>query len=225
MQQSPETILTPPDETDALRADIYRLLAGLLRQAPAADLLDWLAALETDPADGDLAGHWATLAAAAAEATPEALGRAHFRHLVGVIEGEVIPYASWYRNGALMDEALLTLRRDLRVLGLERSAHTRDPEDHLAALLEVMALLIDERAPHEARFFLRHLAPWASRFFADLAVVDTPFYAGLGHLGRAFIDMEHERLAAEDGRDPVRLIEPDTAATASAVPPAPFHGH
>ena len=33
-------------EEDALRADIYGLLAGLVRQAPDAELLDWLGGLE-----------------------------------------------------------------------------------------------------------------------------------------------------------------------------------
>ncbi|TFH86090.1 molecular chaperone TorD [Billgrantia azerbaijanica] len=196
------------DETRALRADIHRLLARLLREAPNRDLLDWLAGLEVDATDGELAARWAALAAAAREAEPEGLARAHFRHLVGVVQGEVTPYASWYRNGELMDEALLALRRDLRALGIARSEQTRDPEDHLAALCEAMALLIEAGSGDEARFFMAHLAPWATECLADLARVETPFYARLGELGIAFLTHERRHLEDAAARDPVRLVEP-----------------
>ncbi|MDI5932918.1 molecular chaperone [Halomonas kalidii] len=196
------------DELHALRADVYRLLARLLREPPNATLLDWLAGLEVEDDGSALTGPWRELIAAARDASVDALTRAHFRHLVGVIQGDVTPYASWYRNGELMDEALVALRRDLKALGFERSERTRDPEDHLAALCEVMALLIEARAPAEARFFMAHLAPWASPCLADLAAVGSPFYARLGRLGQAFIDKEEALLAGEAAQDPVRLVEP-----------------
>lgn len=202
------TQLPDLDEPHDLRADVYRLLARLLREAPDRALLDWLSGLEAEDDGSALATSWAALAAAAREAAPEALARAHFRHLVGVIEGDVLPYASWYRNGGLMDEALVVLRRDLRQLGYERTEHTRDPEDHLAALCEVMAMLIETRSPAEAKFFMHHLAPWAARCFADLEAVDTPFYSRLGQLGRAFTDTELGSLEGEASQEPIRLVEP-----------------
>lgn len=73
-----------------------------------------------------------------------------------------------------MDAALVALRRDLKALGFQRAEHSHDPEDHLAALAEVMAMLIEARAPDEARFFMDHLAPWAAECLADLGRVDTP---------------------------------------------------
>lgn len=196
------------DEIHALRADVYRLLARLLREAPDAALLDWLAGLEVEDDGSALTDPWRELIASAGDASAEELTRAHFRHLVGVIQGDVTPYASWYRNGELMDEALVVLRRDLKALGFERSERTRDPEDHLAALCEVMALLIEARVPAEARFFMAHLAPWAAHCLADLAAVESPFYSRLGRLGRAFIDKEEALLAGEAVQDPVRLVEP-----------------
>lgn len=196
------------NESDALRADVYRLLARLLREAPDAELLDWLAGLEVE-ADGTLlAERWAALGAAARETTAEAQARAHFRHLVGVVQGDVTPYASWYRNGELMDAALVALRRDLKALGFQRAEHSHDPEDHLAALAEVMAMLIEARTPDEARFFMDHLAPWAADCLADLGRVDTPFQACLGRLGQAFLEQEARRLEAEAQQDPVRIVEP-----------------
>lgn len=196
------------NEHDALRADVYRLLARLLREAPDASLLEWLAGLEVDQDGTLLAERWASLVVAAGATTDDALERAHFRHLVGVVQGDITPYASWYRNGELMDAALVALRRDLKALGFQRAEHSRDPEDHLAALCEVMAMLIEARARDEARFFMTHLAPWAADCLADLGRVDTPFYAHLGLLGQAFIEEEFRRLDAESREAPVRIVEP-----------------
>ncbi|MGM0534994.1 MAG: TorD/DmsD family molecular chaperone [Pseudomonadota bacterium] len=196
------------NERDALRADVYRLLARLLREAPDASLLDWLAGLEVERDGTLLAQRWASLVAAAGVATAHDLEQAHFRHLVGVVQGDITPYASWYRNGELMDAALVTLRRDLKRLGFQRAKHSREPEDHLAALCEVMAMLIEARSPDEARFFMTHLAPWASHCLADLGNVDTTFHAHLGRLGEAFIEEESRRLEAESREDPVRIVEP-----------------
>ena len=195
-------------EADALRADIYRLLATLLRQTPDAELLDWLAELDIEQDGSRLAECWHALAATAKKTDIEGLQRAHFRLLVGVIQGEVVPYASWYRNGELMEAALVALRQDLKVLGFVRSEHTRDPEDHLAALCEVMAMLIDSASHEQGYFFSQHLAPWAASCFADLGQVDTAFYAALGQLGGAFMESEEARLSVDAGHTLVRIVEP-----------------
>lgn len=202
-----EAVLPTLKEADALRADIYQLLATLLRQAPDADLLDWLAELSIDQDGSRLAECWMALSEAAKASDIEQLQRAHFRLLVGVIQGEVVPYASWYRNGELMEAALVALRQDLRVLGFERSEHTRDPEDHLAALCEVMAMLIESASDEQAYFFSQHIAPWAASCFADLGQVDTAFYAALGQLGGAFMESEQARLSIDAGQTPVRIVE------------------
>lgn len=205
---SPSDLPRELDETRALRADVYRLLATLLREPPSQALLDWLSGLRIEQDGGVLAERWAALAEVAGEARPESLSRAHFRHLIGVVEGDVIPYASWYRNGDLMEAALVALRRDLRVLGFQRADHSRDPEDHLAALCEVMAMLIEGRSADEAAFFMAHLSPWAAHCLADLGGVETAFYARLGRLGEAFIESEYSRLQGEAALEPVRIVEP-----------------
>ena len=208
-------------ETDALRMDIYQLLASLLRQAPDSELLTWLASLDSEQDGSRIADCWAALSLAAGESSVDSLKRAHFRHLVGVIQGDVVPYASWYRNGELMEAALVALRQDLRALGFERSEHTRDPEDHLAAMCEVMAMLIAAQNGEQFTFFQRHLAPWASRCWEDLAKVDTTFYAALGQLGSAFMESEQARLSDQAAYQPVRIVEPasyDAGAARKATP-------
>jgi TorA maturation chaperone TorD len=210
MTQVSQDVATHQDlsDTDALRADVYRLMADLLRKPPDQALLDWLAELQIEQDGGVMAERWAGVVAAAAEATPDALSRAHFRHLVGVVQGDVVPYASWYRNGELMDDALVSLRRDLKILGFQRADHTNDPEDHLLALCEVMAMLIESRSFNEPRFFMSHLAPWAVDCMADLGRVENAFYASVGRLGAAFMESEKARLESEANREPVRIVEP-----------------
>ncbi|EWH03780.1 TorD/DmsD family molecular chaperone [Halomonas sp. BC04] len=202
------TAAASPSEQDALRADIYRLLARLLLAPPDRDLLGFLASLEGEgeSESGPLAECWNELAMAAAASDPDTAAQAHFRHLVGVIQGEITPYASWYLHGTLMDEPLVTVRRDLRRLGIGRAESSRDPEDHLAALCEVMAILIDANSSDQMTFFQTHLAPWAESCLADLARVDTALYACTGRLGLHFIEQERREIPPLHV-SPVRLME------------------
>jgi len=193
-------------ETDALRMDIYQLFASLLRQAPDSELLAWLESLDIEQDGSRIAEYWAALSKAAGQSDVDSLKRAHFRHLVGVIQGDVVPYASWYRNGELMEAALVALRRDLRVLGFERSERTHEPEDHLAAVCEVMGMLVEAQAHEQVAFFQQHLAPWAKRCFDDVADVETAFYAALGALGSAFMESEQARISDRAAHQPVRLV-------------------
>lgn len=219
-EASPTPQSSSPDDSDALRADIYRILARLVREPPTTELLTWLAELDAETDDSALAVCWSSLIQSAAENASDEnstqLSRAHFRLLVGVIEGEITPYASWYRQGHLMDEPLLALRRDLRRLGIHRAEDCHDPEDHLAAICEVMAMLLDDDHQQDAAgFFMAHLAPWATRCFDDLSNVDTPFYAHVGALGGAFIAEELRHQSEEAARQPVRVLEPGATRPAT----------
>ena len=89
-------------DTDALRADIYQLLASLLRQAPDGELLAWLASLDIEQDGSRLAECWSALSNAAGQSSVESLQRAHFRLLVGVIQGEsalCVLVPKWGING------------------------------------------------------------------------------------------------------------------------------
>jgi TorA maturation chaperone TorD len=191
------------DDVDAARAQEYALLATLLGRAPDRDLLARLARLKVDANPLGLAH--ASLAAAAGAADAAQVEREFFDLFVGVGRGEVLPYGSYYLTGFLHERPLARLRADLADLGIVRAEGQCEPEDHIAILCEVMAGLAggrfasrsgDEQGLVEKQFFRKHLAPWARRFFADLARAEAAeFYRAVAAVGGAFIDIETEAFA------------------------------
>lgn len=185
-----------PDE-EGHRAVTYRLLARLLAAAPDQALLDRLSELAGDGTDYGAA--LGALADAAANADPRDVEREFHDLFIGVGEGELVPYGSYYLTGFLHERPLARLRRDMRALGIARADDAAEPEDGLASLCEIMAGLIDGTfgAAHgierQRAFFEAHVAPWAARFFADLeAAPSARFYRAIGVLGRTFIAIETE---------------------------------
>ena len=78
-----------------------------------------------------------------------------------------------------------------------RADTVKEPEDHIAALCEMMAGLITGAfgAPvdlaGQRRFFDSHLEPWAPLFFEDLEKARSArLYAPIGTLGRLFMAIE-----------------------------------
>ncbi|SFL19439.1 TorD/DmsD family molecular chaperone [Methylorubrum salsuginis] len=188
------------DDVDQLRARHYDLLATLLGRAPDVALLDALRELEGG--EGILGRHRAELSRAAATTSAHAVEREFFALFVGVGRGELLPYASYYLTGFLNERPLARVREDFAALGIERDETVSEPEDHLAILLDVMAGLaagrFDAAPDMPARFFARHVAPWAHRFFADLEGAKAArFYRTVGALGRTFIEIETEAFAME----------------------------
>jgi TorA maturation chaperone TorD len=186
------------DETDAARAQEYRLLAALLVRAPDATLLARLAKLRVDASPLGIAH--AALAEAALDATAEKVEREYFDLFIGLGRGELLPYGSYYLTGFLHERPLARLREELVELGIERVEGNPEPEDHIATLCEVMAGLIDGAfaapAGSDRRMFERHIAPWAMRFFSDLEQAEAAkFYRALGTLGRTFMEIEKEAFA------------------------------
>jgi TorA maturation chaperone TorD len=195
------TTLLPADDVDALRAQEYALLALLLSRAPTAELLGRLADLKGDASPLGLA-HIA-LADAARTADPDAVSREYFDLFVGVGQGELLPYGSYYLTGFLHGRPLARLRDDLGQLGIEAAETLREPEDHIAILCEVMAGLagrqFEAQAGGEKRFFERHLEPWGARFFADVETAQLArFYRAVGTVGRVFMAVEAEAFAMDE---------------------------
>jgi TorA maturation chaperone TorD len=180
---------------DRIRADTYVLLGRLLG-APASDaILERLRGLVVTAGGGDMGAAWRALREAAREARAEEV-EAEFNALfIGLGRGELVPFGSWYLAGRLMDQPLATLRRDLVALGLERRPDVREPEDHIAALCETMAVIIPlaDEVPFERQrgFFREHLEPWAGPFFNDLQGAGAAdFYRAVGRIGERFMALE-----------------------------------
>lgn len=190
-------------EGSRIRANTYSMLASLLSAPPQPDLLGLLTSIELPPADqadhsGGIRRGWRQIRLAAAQSSPQSLDDEYHNLFIGVGRGEVVPYGSWHLTGFLMEKPLSDLRDDLKSLGLEAGEAHKDPEDHIAALCESMALVIradDIDEARERRFFMRHLHSWAGRFFADLqAAKSACFYKSVGFLGQKFVEMESQYL-------------------------------
>ncbi len=185
-----------PDE-DLLRANTYALLANLLRTCPDDQSLIELYDLQSD--DGEIGEAVEALVGAAREATPEAVDDEYHDLFIGVGVAELTPYASYYLTGFVYEKPLAKLRLEMARLGIAKADDVGEPEDHIAALLEMMCGLITGAfgAPAEVArqraFFDDHIAPWAARFFEDLETSSSAtFYKPVGTIGKLFMRVESE---------------------------------
>lgn len=186
-----------PSPEDMARAGIYDLLAALLHRPPSAEALARIAGLQ--PGEGEIGRAVKSLAGMARVMDPESIEREHTALFIGLGRGELVPYASYYRTGFLNEKPLADLRADMARLGITRAPEVMEPEDGIASLCEMMAGLILGRFGEPAslavqnEFFRAHLEPWARHFFSDLEKASSAaFYAPVGALGRAMMEIEAE---------------------------------
>ncbi len=188
-------------DEDALRADCYRVLGRLFVAAPDAELLTRLAGAGSGGGDG-LGAAWNELCAQAAKVGADDTALAalndHYTELFcGIGAPQVVLYGSWYLTGSLMDAPLAQLRDDLAQLGFARDPEVHEPEDHFAALMEVLAMLVNEGREDQVEFFQRHVAPWYAGLCERLAQQEvSEFYRDAGRFARGFLDVERELMAA-----------------------------
>jgi TorA maturation chaperone TorD len=183
------------DDIDRAREQEYALLATLLSTSPDTGMIGCLALLRGDASP--LGTTHTALAQAAAKANADSVKMEYFDLFDALGRGGLLPYASYYLTGSLYGRPLARLRETLQSLGIERTEHHSEPEDHAAILCEIMAGIAGGRIPApvgtEREFFEKHLAPWIGRFFADLERVEwADFYARVGAVGRTFVDIETE---------------------------------
>jgi len=188
---------------EPMRVNAWSLLGKLLAAPPDEQVLELLAGVQGAAIAGDnlLGAAWDMLAKAAAKTSPAELVDEYQDLFIGVGRGELMPYGSWYLTGFLMEQPLARLRGELSELGFARRDGVKEPEDHAAALCDVMAMIStgDDAAPLDVQtgFFSRHIAPWMGRFFRDMQQAPSArFYRAVGQLGEQFVALEGQHLNA-----------------------------
>lgn len=184
------------DDSDQIRASSYALLAALLAKPPTEELLTQLQGIETESDnEKDIVNAWSMLKLAAQRHNAELIADEYHVLFIGLGRGELVPFASWYLTGFLMEKPLAHLRQRLLELGFEQQENIYEPEDHAAALCEVMSqLILDEETDFETErdFYENFISNWMKRFFNDLQETETSgFYRAVGQLGEAFLDIEN----------------------------------
>jgi TorA maturation chaperone TorD len=182
-------------EEDTSRSAVYRLLGRLLVAPPDGSVRAALSRLQGD--DSPLGQALNALADEAARGDHD-VDREYQDLFIGLGRGELVPYGSYYLTGFLNEKPLALLRRDMARLGIARRESVREPEDHVGAVLEMMAGLIDGSfavAPGDVaaqqQFFSTHVEPVAPRFFCDLEQAQTArFYRPVARAGRLFLEVE-----------------------------------
>lgn len=188
---------------DQARADYYALLANLFYRAPGARLLQAIAIAE--PPSGVLAPAWQRLADASNVVPEDAVHEEYDAVFVGVGKPPVMLYGSFYMAGFMMEKPLAALRQNLGELGFVRAESVREPEDHLAAICDVMRAMIlgdleNKPQPVEAQkaFFLTHVKPWIFDCVAAISAYhQANFYRHVAGFAKSFFEVEIEAFEIE----------------------------
>jgi TorA maturation chaperone TorD len=129
-------------------------------------------------------------------ADPAAVSDEYDAVLVGTGKAEVTPYVSYYLVETGRERVLVALRDELAELGLGRVGATHEPEDHFAALCEVLRHLVSEGADDAAmqqqrNFFTRYMNRAYNPFTDQVtASSKTSFYKHVARFTKAFCDVE-----------------------------------
>lgn len=190
----------PVHEPAQLRSSTYRLLAHLMSGAPTAELLASLAEqIQPGGQDREIDRAWSALRDAARDHDAGQWRREYNALFVGVGEGELTPYGSFYICGKVMDKPLAKLRGALRMLGIERQPGAVEPEDHVAGVCEVLALLAEDpdmSVEGQHSFYQAHVQGWLPRFFKDLdRAASANAYRSVAALGVAFLALDEQYLS------------------------------
>ena len=188
------------DAGDAARAEMYVLLGGLLAGPPDAATLEMLLDIDAGESEATpMTATWQSLQAAARDADTDQLVDEYFNLFIGLGRGELVPYASFYIHGFLMEKVLASLRNELQSLGFELQEGVSEPEDHVAALCETMGMIISESGlslEEQSAFFEAYIASWMGEFFAELRDAESAgFYRAVAQLGQQFLEIESQYLA------------------------------
>ncbi|HDM8139117.1 TPA: molecular chaperone [Vibrio harveyi] len=187
---------TQREQEQTLRTEIYLVLSALFRSAPSEDMIEFLTSLEVEPSESAMQKAWVALQQAAKDSNREALEDEYQDLFIGIGRGEVMPFGSWHMTGAMMEKPLAEIRHDLELLGFERDENVKEPEDHIAALCEVMSMLTGEEEDLQQAVFNKHIAPWFNSFAQQLENAESAnFYKPAAQLCEAFLTLEQVRFS------------------------------
>lgn len=191
--------LAPEDES---RAAIYALLARLLSRAPNAEELAEIGKLQGN--DTGFGAAIKRLAEAARATSASQAEDAYHEIFIGLTRGKLLPYGSYYLTGFLHEKPLARLRNSMAALGIAGNPDVKDPEDHIASVLDMMGGLIrgafaaSPTLETQRAFYRDHVQSWAPHFFRDLEKIEEhELYAALGTVGRIFLELEHAALSMD----------------------------
>ena len=187
---------TQREQEQTLRTEIYLVLSALFRSAPSEEMIEFLTSLEVEPSESAMQKAWIALQQAAKDSNREALEDEYQELFIGIGRGEVMPFGSWHMTGAMMEKPLAEIRHDLELLGFERDENMKEPEDHIAALCEVMSMLTGEEEDLQQAVFNKHIAPWFNSFTQQLENAESAnFYKPAAQLCEAFLTLEQVRFS------------------------------
>ena len=185
------------------RADWYAFLARIWYASPDESLLRAMAEADeivSEGHDAPLDQAWRRLAQAAQLVDVATVKLEYDTVFVGTGKAEVTPYmAHWLPGTTGKEKQLLRLRKLLDEWGLARAESAREPEDHLAALCEVMRHLIlsggaEERTlDRQSELFKRYFAPGYAAFAAAARnSKQTNFYKNVAAFTETFLRIEEQ---------------------------------
>jgi TorA maturation chaperone TorD len=185
------------NEEEQSRADFYLLLSRLLGAVPDDELFGVIQTLEAD--DTAIGEALNQLKILSVNTEVKVAAEEYDELFIGVTQGELIPYKSYYLTGFLNEKPLAELREDMKDLGIAKTDVVAEPDDHIAFLLEMMHGLIvgsfgkPSTVLEQNKFFDRHIACWAPKFFEDLETAEAAnFFVPIGRIGKIFIEVESE---------------------------------
>lgn len=194
---TPIRFLPPEAPEDRARGDLYALIASLFYAPPDAALLQMLAEADEIVGEDDsvpLAEAWARLQRACVATDEEAIQQEYDALLVGVGKAPVPPYAGAFARESGGEALLVGLRSFLAERGLGRQEAVTEPEDHIAALCEVMRHMISVQQAgleDQRTFFARFIDPGAVRLCeAVIASPEANFYRPVAGFAKAFFELE-----------------------------------
>lgn len=190
------------------RANFYALISRLFADAPDQALLQAIAGsppLASDDSGEPLSLAWSKLIAASSAMDADAAREEYDALFIGVGKAPVNLHASHHLTGFMMETPLAEVRGALAKIGFARLESQTIVEDHLAALCEVMRLLIvgaDGIEPvtlsTQKQFFEAHIAPWFELCCSAIAKSSLAnFYSVVAQFGSSFLLVEREGFAID----------------------------